>query len=125
MAVELKSNKFPNPIYAVDSMNCNAIHDAAVKGHIGPMRALVQLKADLTNVDSTEQKTCLHKAAEAGFVEAVKELINLKHDMNAMDRDRETARFFMQVGRYPIVTPARGELKTNRTYGLSVSGFYF
>ena len=29
------------------------------------------------------------------------------------------------VGEYPIVTPVRGELKTNRPYGLSLSGFYF
>ena len=28
-------------------------------------------------------------------------------------------------GQHPIVTPVRGKLKTNRTYGLSVSGFYF
>jgi hypothetical protein len=27
------------------------------------------------------------------------------------------------IGKYPIATPERGELKTNRTYGVSVSGF--
>ena len=29
------------------------------------------------------------------------------------------------LGQYPIVTPVTGELKTNRTYGLSGYGFYF
>ena len=31
----------------------------------------------------------------------------------------------LQRGQYPIVTPVRGQLKTNRTYGLFVSEFYF
>ena len=31
----------------------------------------------------------------------------------------------VSVREYPIVTPVRGELKTIRPYGLSVSGFYF
>jgi hypothetical protein len=31
----------------------------------------------------------------------------------------------VDLGQYPIVTPVRGELKKNRTYGLSVSWFYF
>merc|ERR1712100_945124 len=81
---ELRSNKFPDPLGAVDFMNCNALHDAAVKGNIGPLRALAELKADLTNRDSQEKKTCLHKAAEGGYVDAVKELIRLKADMNGM-----------------------------------------
>jgi hypothetical protein len=29
------------------------------------------------------------------------------------------------AGEYPIVTPMRGELETNRAYGLSVPEFYF
>ena len=34
-------------------------------------------------------------------------------------------RALVSIGQYSIVIPVRGELKTNRTYELSVSGFYF
>ena len=45
----LRSKKFPNPCLAVDVENKNAIHDAAEKGNIGPIRALTQCKADINN----------------------------------------------------------------------------
>ena len=37
------------------------LHDGASKGNNEALRALVELKADLTNRDSLEKKTCLHK----------------------------------------------------------------
>ena len=37
----------------------------------------------------------------------------------------EDSRTGVRIGCYPIVAPVMGELKSNRTYGLSVYGFYF
>ena len=36
-----------------------------------------------------------------------------------------SARLQARIGEYPMFTPVRRELKTNRTYGLSVNEFYF
>ena len=79
---ELRSNKKPNPVLHLDVENRNAIHDAAAKGYSGPIRALVEFKADINNQDNLEGKRPIHRCAEGRHVECLREMMSIKCDLN-------------------------------------------
>ena len=89
-----RSGKVYDPISdprSFDVDHKNALHDAAVKGHVGPLKALVELKADLSNRDNIEGFTIVHRAAVNQKLEFLKTLKDLKADMDAKCFDKETS----------------------------------
>ena len=93
---ELRSNKkLPplggNPVLAQDVENRNAIHDAAAKGYVGPIGALVEFKADIDNQDNLEGKRPIHRCAEGRHTDCLRAMLDLKCDLNGKDYDKETA----------------------------------
>jgi len=99
----LKSSKMPDPIHLVDITQATALHTAADRGFVGPLKALCELGADPQHPDGV-QATAMHKAAQKGFGNIVNALVEFKASTEPLDRDKQTPVHLAAVaGHVPVV----------------------
>lgn len=85
----LKSSKMPDPIHFQDNTQATALHLAADRGFVGPLKALCELGADPQHKDEV-QATAMHKAAQKGFEKVIRALVEFKASTEPLDRDKQT-----------------------------------
>jgi len=74
---------------------CNSIHNAAARGDLEQVRAM--LKSDPTAVNKTDGNKCtpLHRAAQSGRQEMVEFLLDSGAKVNAVSKQNGTALYYV------------------------------